>query len=87
VSAEQITRFFASGMLLNVLASMQVHGRLRPWSKSCSTARQEALTLFFPQGGSDDSHTKASMILDLVDHLARAFMVSLDNLAWTTAIR
>jgi AcrR family transcriptional regulator len=31
--AEQITRFFASGMLLNVLASMQVHDGSEPWSK------------------------------------------------------
>jgi AcrR family transcriptional regulator len=31
--AEQITRFFASGMLLNVLASMQVHDGSEQWAK------------------------------------------------------
>ena len=30
--AEDISRFFANGMLLNVLASMQIHSNPEPWS-------------------------------------------------------
>jgi hypothetical protein len=33
VPADEVSRFFATGMLLNVLAAMQVHDNPEPWAQ------------------------------------------------------
>ena len=54
---EAIAAFFAKGMLLNVLAAMQVMDAPEPWAQRAARGLRQgrADPLFFHDGGSDDS--------------------------------
>jgi AcrR family transcriptional regulator len=55
---QEISRFFATGMLLNVLASMQVIENPDPWAQTLlEGCGKELQTPFFHHGGSDDSQS------------------------------
>ena len=55
-----VARFFAKGMLMNVLASMHLNDPTEPWAPAPArrAARSRSVHVVFPEEGSDDSQTR-----------------------------
>ena len=72
---DEISRFFANGMLMNVLASLQARPK-RSGAGGCSRAARTdwscSAVSFFRQEVSDDSQIDNEHLVDIRDHLARA---------------
>jgi Arabinose efflux permease len=87
VPAEKIAQFFATGMMLNVLASMQVHDGSEPWAKMLLEGLgKDPRTPFFTTEEVMTHTQKRSAIWTVAITSVALFMVSLDNLVVTTAL-
>ena len=85
-----VTRFFAKGMLLNVIASMDLCGHRRAVGRSASLAgckEDDVSRSFFREGVSDESQQRSTHVSGRSRSPRSAlFMVTLDNLVVTTAL-
>ena len=87
---EEVARFFATGMLLNVFASMgQIGEDAEPWAlRLLEALRDKHESFFFDAEVSDESQTKSNhkLLWAFVLTSVAGFMVTLDNLVVTTAL-